>query len=71
MADGQEPVAPRQDLSHAANFMYMLNGKVPSADAEKAMDLILILHAEHGLNASTFAARVIAATLSDLHCNKR
>ncbi len=67
VADGQEPVAPRQDLSHAANFMYMLNGKVPSADAEKAMDLILILHAEHSLNASTFAARVIAATLSDLH----
>lgn len=66
-ADGREPIAPRRDLSHAANFMYMLNGKVPSADAEKAMDLILILHAEHGLNASTFAARVIAATLSDLH----
>ncbi len=65
--DGLEPIAPRRDLSHAANFMYMLNGKVPSADAEKAMDLILILHAEHGLNASTFAARVIAATLSDLH----
>ena len=64
---GLEPVAPRQDLSHAANFMYMLNGKVPSADAEKAMDLILILHAEHALNASTFAARVIAATLSDIY----
>ena len=64
---GLEPVAPRQDLSHAANFMYMLNGKVPSIDAEKAMDLILILHAEHALNASTFAARVIAATLSDIY----
>lgn len=64
---GLEPVAPRQDLSHAANFMYMLNGKAPSADAEKAMDLILILHAEHALNASTFAARVIAATLSDIY----
>ena len=64
---GLEPVAPRQDLSHAANFMYMLNGKTPSADAEKAMDLILILHAEHALNASTFAARVIAATLSDIY----
>ncbi len=64
---GLEPVLPRQDLSHAANFMYMLNGTVPSADAEKAMDLILILHAEHGLNASTFAARVIAATLSDIY----
>ena len=64
---GLEPIAPRTDLSHSANFMYMLNGKVPSADAEKAMDLILILHAEHGLNASTFAARVIAATLSDIY----
>ena len=65
--DGLDPIAPLPELSHAANFMYMLNGKVPSADAEKAMDLILILHAEHGLNASTFAARVIAATLSDMH----
>ena len=65
--EGLEPVAPRQDLSHAANFMYMLNDKVPSVDAEKAMDLILILHAEHALNASTFAARVIAATLSDIY----
>jgi len=64
---GLEPLAPRKDLSHAANFMYMLNGKAPSIDAEKAMDLILILHAEHGLNASTFAARVIAATLSDIY----
>lgn len=65
--EGLDPVAPREDLSHAANFMYMLNGRVPSKDAERAMDLILILHAEHGLNASTFAARVIAATLSDLY----
>ena len=65
--EGLEPVSPRQDLSHAANFMYMLNDKVPSVDAEKAMDLILILHAEHALNASTFAARVIAATLSDIY----
>ena len=64
---GLEPIAPRQDLSQAANFMYMLNDKVPSKDAEKAMDLILILHAEHALNASTFAARVIAATLSDIY----
>ncbi len=67
LKEGLEPVAPRQDLSHAANFMYMLNGKIPSTDAEKAMDLILILHAEHALNASTFAARVIAATLSDIY----
>lgn len=67
LSAGLEPVAPRKDLSHAGNFMYMLNGTVPSEDAEKAMDLILILHAEHGLNASTFAARVIAATLSDIY----
>ena len=64
---GLEPVDPRSDLSHAGNFMYMLNGKVPTTDETKAMDLILILHAEHGFNASTFAARVIAATLSDLY----
>lgn len=67
LRDGLEPIPPRSDLGHSANFMYMLNGTVPSKDAERAMDLILILHAEHGLNASTFAARVIAATLSDLH----
>lgn len=67
LRDGQEPVEPRHDLGHSANFLYMLNGVAPSKDAERAMDLILILHAEHGLNASTFAARVIAATLSDLH----
>lgn len=64
---GLEVVEPRSDLSHAGNFMYMLNGKVPTADETKAMDLILILHAEHGFNASTFAARVIGATLSDLY----
>lgn len=65
--DGLEPLAPDDSLSHSANFMYMMNGEKPSVDAEKAMDLVLILHAEHGLNASTFAARVIAATLTDLY----
>lgn len=64
---GLEPIEPRSVLSHSANFMYMLNGKEPTSDETKAMDLILILHAEHGFNASTFAARVIAATLSDLY----
>ncbi len=64
---GLEPLPPRSDLSHAANFLYMLNGKEPTAAAAHAMDLVLILHAEHGFNASTFAARVIAATLSDLY----
>jgi len=67
LSQGKEPIEPKSDLSHAGNFMYMLNGKLPTADETKAMDLILILHAEHGLNASTFAARVIAATLSDLY----
>ncbi len=65
--DGKEPVAPRADLGLAANFMYMLNSLEPTADEVKAMDLILILHAEHGYNASTFAARVIIATLTDIY----
>jgi citrate synthase len=60
-------VEPNPKLSHAGNFLYMLNGKEPSADATRAMDMILVLHAEHAFNASTFAARVIAATLSDLY----
>ena len=54
-------------LSHAANFLLMLNGSQPSPTAERALDIALILHADHELNASTFAARVTAATLSDMH----
>jgi citrate synthase len=65
LRQGAEPLEPKLDLGHSANFMYLLNGRVPSADETRAMDLILILHAEHGFNASTFAARVISATLSD------
>jgi citrate synthase len=64
---GQEPVAPRPDLSHAANFLYMLEGKEPSPEAVDAMDLDFLLHAEHGANASAFAARVTTSTISDLH----
>jgi citrate synthase len=64
---GKEVVEPDPSLSHAANFLLMLNGKKPSATAEKALDIALILHADHELNASTFAARVTAATLSDMH----
>ena len=60
-------VEPDRSLSHAANFLLMLNGKHPSATAERALDIALILHADHELNASTFAARVTAATLSDMH----
>ncbi|MBD3673323.1 MAG: citrate synthase [Planctomycetaceae bacterium] len=67
LRDGNEPLAPKPELSIAANFMYMLNGEEPSEDAAKAMDLILILHAEHGFNASTFTARVIIATLTDMY----
>lgn len=67
LRDGNEPIAPKPELSIAANFMYMLNGEEPSEDAAKAMDLILILHAEHGFNASTFSARVIIATLTDMY----
>ena len=65
LRQGQDPLEPKPELSHSGNFMYLLNGQIPTADETRAMDLILILHAEHGFNASTFAARVISATLSD------
>jgi citrate synthase len=64
---GKTVVEPDQSLSHAANFLWMLNGEKPSATATRTFDVALILHADHELNASTFAARVIAATLSDIH----
>ena len=64
---GKAIVEPDPSLSHAGNFLYMLNGEKPSETATKAFDIALILHADHELNASTFAARVIAATLSDMH----
>jgi citrate synthase len=64
---GRAPVPPSARLSLAGNFLYMLSGKKPSALAEKAMDTALILHADHELNASTFAARVTVATLSDVY----
>jgi citrate synthase len=64
---GKTVVEPDQSLSHAANFLWMLNREKPSATATRTFDVALILHADHELNASTFAARVIAATLSDIH----
>lgn len=64
---GKEIVPPDRSLSHAANFLWMLTGEKPSETATRTMDVALVLHAEHELNASTFAARVIAATLSDIH----
>ncbi|MFB6354445.1 MAG: citrate synthase, partial [Halobacteriales archaeon] len=67
LRDGDEPVAPREDLGHAANFLYMLNGEVPDEVLEETFDIALVLHADHGLNASTFAAMVTASTLADLH----
>jgi citrate synthase len=64
---GKNIVDPDPTISHAANFLLQLNGEKPSPTAEKALDVALILHADHELNASTFAARVTAATLSDMH----
>jgi len=64
---GKEIVPPDRSLSHAANFLWMLNGVKPSETAARTLDIALILHADHEFNASTFAARVIAATLSDIH----
>jgi citrate synthase len=60
-------IEPDRSLTHAANFLLLLNGARPSPTAERALDIALILHADHELNASTFAARVTAATLSDMH----
>ncbi len=64
---GRQPIAPRADLSFAANFLYMLTGKEPDEVAERAFDIALTLHADHEFNASTFAARVTAATLADVY----
>ena len=65
--NNREPVAPNPRLGHAANFLYMLKGKEPSAEAAQLMDIDMVLHAEHGSNASSFAARVVAGTDADLH----
>ena len=65
--NGRAPAPPDPALGHAANFLYMLKGKAPTADAAKLMDTDMILHAEHGSNASAFAARVVAGTEADLH----
>lgn len=64
---GLEPVAPDAALDHAANFLFMVRGERASAAACRAFDVALVLHADHGFNASTFSARVTAATLSDMH----
>ncbi len=64
---GQELIPPRDDLDHSANFLNMINGRVPSETMRRAFDLSLVLYTEHELNASTFSARVTVSTLSDLH----
>ena len=62
--EGEPYIAPREDLSHGANFLYMLRGEEPSSYEASIMDKCFILHAEHGFNASTFTARVVASSLS-------
>jgi citrate synthase len=64
---GQEPLAPNPELSHAANFLYMLTGKEPDEDVGRFMDAALVLHAEHSFNASTFAAREVASTRAHIY----
>ena len=65
--NGREPVAPDPGLGHAANFLYMLKGRQPTPQAARLMDMDMILHAEHGSNASAFTARVVAGTEANLH----
>jgi citrate synthase len=67
LRNGKEIIPPDPSLSQAANFLWMLTGEKPDEDAERTLDLCLVLHADHTMNASTFAARVCAATLSDIH----
>lgn len=64
---GLEPVKPDKNLSFAEHFLYILNGEKPTATMARAFDICMILHADHGLNNSTFAARVIISTLSDVY----
>jgi citrate synthase len=66
LAQGKEPIAPRSDLSRAANFLYMVHGKEPDPIAARALDTYWVTVIDHGMNASTFASRVIASTRSDM-----
>ncbi len=66
LSQGREPVAPDPELSHAANYLYMLSGEVPSSEQTRALDTYLSTVSDHGMNASTFAARVIVSTRSDI-----
>jgi citrate synthase len=67
LRNGEDPVEPREDLGHAANFLYMLNGVEPDDVLAETFDMALVLHADHGSNASTFSAMVTGSTLSDPH----
>ena len=67
LRSGGQPIDPDPSLSVAGNFLYMLTGKKPHDTLTRVLDAALVLHAEHGMNASTFAARVTAATLADIH----
>ena len=64
---GKDPIKPRATLSHAANFLYMLEGNEPSVGAASLMDKDFVLHADHGSNASAFTARTVASTAADIH----
>ena len=67
--EGKSYIEPREDLSHGANFLYLLRGEVPPEDEGRMMDQSLVMHAEHGLNASTFTTRVVASTLATCYCS--
>ncbi|SEW20902.1 citrate synthase [Halobacterium jilantaiense] len=67
LRDGDDVVDPREDLDHAANFLYMLNDEEPDDVLADVFDQALVLHADHGLNASTFSAMVTSSTLADVH----
>jgi citrate synthase len=67
IVDGKEPIAPRDDLDHPANFLHMITGKVPTETERQAFDVTLVLYTEHELNASTFSGRVTVSTLSDIY----
>jgi citrate synthase len=69
LREGRPYVAPREDLSHGANFLYMLRGEAPEPYEATIMDKCLIIHAEHGFNASTFTARVVASTMSTCYAS--
>ena len=67
LRDGKEPIAPKRDLGHAANLLYMLNGEEPSQEDAKALNTYFVLAAEHSFNASAFTAMVVISTLSDYY----